>query len=324
MQSSNLNEELGMIHYIFSDKTGTLTQNVMEFKKFTAGSHSYGISDPPKQELPQGVTNVNFSDPTFSTHNVPSHPSHSSIRRFIEVLGVCHTVVVETQKREVSYNASSPDELALVNAAKYFGFEFKARDEDNNVVIWENGKELKYKLLNVIEFTSTRKRMTCVIVTPDGRIKVMTKGADSIIIPLLKPNEKNLDKTIKDLDNYAKEGLRTLIVAEKEVTVEFYESWNDSHKLAMTSMSNRERLLDEVAARIENDFELVGATAIEDKLQEDVADTISFIKSAGIKLWVLTGDKIETAINIGLSCALLNQEMEMFIIDAKSTKEILL
>jgi magnesium-transporting ATPase (P-type) len=89
-------------------------------------------------------------------------------------------------------------------------------------------------------------------------------------------------------------------------------------------MQNREKLIDEAAARIEHEFELVGATAIEDKLQEEVAETISFIKAANIKIWVLTGDKIETAVNIGYSCALLNTDMETFVIDALSTKDIML
>ena len=81
----------------------------------------------------------------------------------MEILSVCHTVIVEEKNGKVTYNASSPDELALVNAAKYFGYEFKGRDEDNNVIINLEGRLVKYKLLNVIEFTSTRKRMTVVI-----------------------------------------------------------------------------------------------------------------------------------------------------------------
>ena len=158
----------------------------MEFKKFTAGKVSYGVSDPPKKEYKNGITSVNFHDPNFDEHfKNKSHPNHAYIRKFTEIMGVCHTVVVENKKGVITYNASSPDELALVNIAKYFDFEFVGRDEDNNVLITERGNELRYKLLNVIEFTSTRKRMTCVVVTPENKIMVYTKGADSIIIPLL-------------------------------------------------------------------------------------------------------------------------------------------
>ena len=139
------------------------------------------------------------------------------------MLGVCHTIVVEEKKGLIVYNASSPDELALVNAAKHFGFTFTGRDDDNNVTIMdEKNGELKYNLLNVIEFTSARKRMACVVETPDNKIKVYIKGADSHIIPLLRQGEKNLNQTLKYLEDYAKEGLRTLLIAEREVSPEFY------------------------------------------------------------------------------------------------------
>ena len=106
----------------------------------------------------------------------------------LEILSVCHTVVVEDKKGRLSYNASSPDELALVNGAKYLGYDFKRRDDEDNVIV-ENSytkEEMHFKLLNVIEFNSTRKRMTVIVQNPDGKIVVMCKGADSIVLPLLK------------------------------------------------------------------------------------------------------------------------------------------
>ena len=121
------------------------------------------------------------------------------------------------------------------------------------------------------------------------------------------------------LDGYAKNGLRTLLLAYKEIPLDLYTRWNNEYQIALISTSNREENMARAAEKIENNFVLIGSTAIEDKLQDDVADTISFIKEAGIKLWVLTGDKIETAINIGFSCSLLNLDMEIFIIDKKKT-----
>ena len=143
----------------------------------------------------------------------------------------------------------------------------------------------------------------------------MCKGADSIILPRLKSNQPNVQKTVSFIENYSKEGLRTLLIAEKEISIDEYNRWNKLYVQAQTSAFNREERVDEVSELIERDFDLVGSTAIEDKLQDEVADTIEFMKNAGIKVWVLTGDKIETAINIGISCKLLNEKMEIFIID---------
>lgn len=91
--------------------------------------------------------------------------------------------------------------------------------------------------------------------------------------------------------------------------------------MAATSI-NKEEAINEVAEEIELDFDLIGSTAIEDKLQEDVGETIFDIKRAGIQLWVLTGDKIETAINIGHSCKLLHDAMNMFILEKIDHKEL--
>ena len=190
-----------MVHYIFSDKTGTLTQNVMEFKKFSAGLYEYGCDDPTPLQYPSGVTNVNFEDHEFSEHiRDQKHKNNTILKRFLEALGLCHTVITESKTNKsgdqfIQYNASSPDELALVNGARHLGFFFKERDMDNNMVCetWDGVK--KYKLLNLLEFDSTRKRMTVVIRTPQNKVLVICKGADSIIEKRLKQGEKNLKRT---------------------------------------------------------------------------------------------------------------------------------
>ena len=315
-----------MVNYIFSDKTGTLTQNIMEFKKFSAGRKSYGSSNPKPQMYDKGVTNVNFEDEDFDLEwNDPMSENHQYLEDFINLLAICHTIIVDTKDGEIQYNASSPDELALTNGARHFGRIFEDRDDDGNIVIHnkETGEKEKYELLNVVEFTSARKRMTVVIKREDGKIICMTKGADSHLLPRLAAGQEDLIKTtLGFIEEYANEGLRTLILAQKEVEPEFYEKWNKEYSVALCSMQDRDEEINRVAEKIEQDFLLIGSSAIEDKLQDEVGSTISDIKAAGVKLWVLTGDKIETAINIGFSCKLLDKEMEIFILNMESTRDL--
>ena len=156
--------------------------------------------------------------------------------------------------------------------------------------------------------------MTSVFRDQMGNIKVMCKGADSVLLPLLRNTEDPevsalISQTNQYLDMYAKTGLRTLLIVEKTISDQEYEVWSLKYKNAAESLTERDRKLEKVAQELEKDFDLVGATAIEDKLQEGVPETIEHIKAAGIKLWVLTGDKIETAINIGYSCRLLDDSI---------------
>ena len=187
----------------------------------------------------------------------------------------------------------------------------------------ENNKEVAYQLLNVIEFDSARKRMSVIVRTPDNRIMIVCKGADSIIEQRLRPGQKILGDTKNFLDEYAKDGLRTLLIAYKYVDMDFYEEWSKKYQSALVLTKNKEKTINILAEEIELNFELVGSTAIEDCLQDEVGKTIEDIKSIGIKVWVLTGDKVETAINIGYSCKLLNDEMNTFILREKKSKKIL-
>ena len=154
-------------------------------------------------------------------------------------MGLCHTVISDfktdktTGKQYRVYNASSPDELALVNGARHLGFTFETRDPDNNLIChtdWAGPRS--YQLLNLIEFDSTRKRMTVVVRTPENRILVICKGADSIIEKRLRPGQVYLKKTQNFLDTYAKTGLRTLLIASKEIEQAEYEAWQEKYKKA--------------------------------------------------------------------------------------------
>lgn len=163
--------------------------------------------------------------------------------------------------------------MALVNAGKYFGFNFLGRDEQNNISVSINGKTETFALLNVIEFTSDRKRMTTIVKMPDNTIKVMCKGADSIILARLGNSKETTDiiKSTNDaLDGYASTGLRTLLLCEKTITVDQYKDWLNDYRNAATAMIKRDEKMEEVADRLERNFELIGCTAIEDKLQDEV------------------------------------------------------
>ena len=141
---------------------------------------------------------MNFYDPTFYDHfENNDSPNYKNIETMMIHLALCHTIILDD--RTGKYNASSPDELALVNAAKFFGVVFKKRDEDNNLVIDYRGVELKYRLLNVLEFNSTRKRMSVIIRDQNGRIMILTKGADSIIYPRL---NKNTSPYLMETDSF--------------------------------------------------------------------------------------------------------------------------
>ena len=145
------------------------------------------------------------------------------------------------------------------------------------------------------------------------QIKALCKGADSIILELVdrrKMENIELEKITNEfLEEYATEGLRTLLIAEKNLTEQEYQEWNNKYQSACMAIKGRDELIDKVALDLEHSFDIVGSTAIEDKLQDEVDTTIASLKEAGIKVWVLTGDKIETAINIGYSCKLLSNEM---------------
>eukprot|EP00744_Colponema_vietnamica_P008499 GILI01012121.1.p1 GENE.GILI01012121.1~~GILI01012121.1.p1 ORF type:complete len:816 (+),score=91.47 GILI01012121.1:311-2449(+) len=193
------------------------------------------------------------------------------------------------------------------------GVEFVSRTE-RTVTISVLGEQKVYELLYVIQFDSTRKRMSTIVRAPDGRILLLCKGADSIICERLR-NKDSTSKILVDLNNalsgYGSEGLRTLVIAYSVLEEEPFKAWASRYEEALCAIVNREEKVADVGAELEWDLELVGATAIEDKLQGGVATTIELMIAAGIKVWVLTGDKKETAINIGFACALLNSSMNL-------------
>ncbi|XP_029971750.1 probable phospholipid-transporting ATPase VB [Salarias fasciatus] len=219
---------------------------------------------------------------------------------------------------DLRYEAESPDEAALVYAAKAYGFVLLARTPNSVTVRLPSGDELVFEVLDTLTFDSNRKRMSVLVKHPVTKEYVLyTKGADYAIMELLgtpyaehfKGKQKNVaTDTQHHVDCYAKEGLRTLCFAKKIVSEKMYEDWLVGRQRALAAIDNREELIMETAGQLETNLSLLGATGIEDRLQESVPDTIVALREAGIQVWVLTGDKPETAVNIGYACRLLEEE----------------
>uniref|UniRef100_A0A8C3KWK4 Phospholipid-transporting ATPase n=1 Tax=Calidris pygmaea TaxID=425635 RepID=A0A8C3KWK4_9CHAR len=448
----NIAEDLGQIQYIFSDKTGTLTENKMVFRRcsiagqeycheengkilnlcsqrgsgglhevcVTIHSHGrYGAGDAPRSG------HVAFSSPIetdvvpdtqllekfsqISSHSYQQSEEGSSessletmyVADFFLALAICNTVVVSVPNQprqkvrrpyfwlsvrrlssspapsvkesspespnsfvsklsifrmklaspeldmvnvaagcedssaassielsplsKLCYEAESPDEAALVHAARAYKCILQSRTPDQVTVDFAGLGSLTFQLLHILPFDSVRKRMSVVVRHPvSGKVVVYTKGADSVMMDLLRTASEEMEqkkikeRTQKHLDDYARRGLRTLCMAKKVMSDAEYAEWLNHHFLAETSIDNREELLLESAIKLETQLTLLGATGIEDRLQEGVPDTIQALRKAGIKIWMLTGDKRETAVNIAYACKLLEPDDRIFTLKSQS------
>ncbi|KAG0647426.1 phospholipid-transporting ATPase [Hyphodiscus hymeniophilus] len=496
-------ENLGQVNHIFTDKTGTLTENVMHFRKMSVAGivwqhHVHGrgrvgieVANVEQQvqssEGPPQNTGLN-EIASSSTKNVPvvtvspvdesnatqssqepasnrrrvENESHSrlldylrdypstslaqKIRFFLLSLALCHTCFPEAQdKGGITFQAESPDELALVEAARELGYSVIDRDArsvrllihrpDSEAAIQET-----YEVLDIIEFSSMRKRMSIIVRFPDGRICIFCKGADSVIQQRLrlsslahekatevlrmhrehageearevllrksqdtsarssfnsprlsmdkstagrglawsargsasleirsfelgsrlsgrysttfetdpralqlgiKSSRKSFDRRtakrsgdtfgmfddlddgtifqrcFQQIDDFATEGLRTLLYGYRFIDEDEYASWQEIHHRATTSLANRQQMIESAGEIIERDFELAGATAIEDKLQKGIPETIEKLRRANIKIWMLSGDKRETAVNIAHSSQICKSYSRVIILDQNS------
>ncbi|XP_048460533.1 phospholipid-transporting ATPase IF [Rhincodon typus] len=253
-------------------------------------------------------------------------------KMFLKAISLCHTVHIndreEMQRSNLSlvadpstvqYYAASPDEKALVEAARKIGITF-AGSSENSILLNEFGKEQRYKLLDVLEFDADRRRMSVIVETPEEKKILFTKGAESSILPLTKTGE--IHTTSAHVDELAMKGLRTLCMAYKYLTKKEYEEVASQLLAARTSLQHREEEVANAFNLIERDLHLLGVSGVEDKLQDKVPETIEALKLAGIKVWVLTGDKLETAISVSLSSGHFHRTMNILeLIDQKSDCE---
>jgi phospholipid-transporting ATPase len=302
-RTSNMNGDLGMIEYVFSDKTGTLTENNMIFKRCSVGGVVYYSDSKSPEDVSVGLLQEFLADPD----SIQSH--------FVYVLSVAHTVVIDRETG--GYQSESPDEETLVKAGENLGWKFTQRLPQGvsiSRVTSPKGPEITktFEILAIIPFDSTRKRMSVLVRHPDSNYAVLyCKGADNIIFERATSYAPGSSRVILDdhLSDFATAGLRTLAIAMRVIPNQLLSEFMEIWKKAEGTVIGRKELVQRAAAVVEKDLMVLGVTAIEDKLQEDVPETIADLGLAGVKLWVLTGDKVQTAINIGYSSRLLGPNM---------------
>ena len=397
----NITEDLGQIEYIFSDKTGTLTENHMVFRRCSIGGIDYfhekpkSKTDASEEDNEEFQLNPHLVEELAIMARQPSLESDQSmeyglsvqsqrIQDFFILLAVCNSAVASrhphkdrlsasgqylnkttsdsspsvspSKKKSLSgllsvlpnllsspspkngdrsrspspmpfkpiYESESPDEVALVTAAYRYNIKLLKRNADMVVLSLPSEGLIRFKVLNILPFDSTRKKMSIILRHPTtNEIILFCKGSDTAIFDSLAkttdPEMKNIIQTTeKQLNSYSRKGLRTLCMSKRIVTEEEYNKWHKLHKKAEQSLGNNEQLLLESHNRIETDLELMGSTGIEDSLQERVPQVIANLRMAGIVVWVLTGDKLETAVNIAYSCRLFTKNMEIIYLKIES------
>ena len=376
-----LNEELGVVDYIFTDKTGTLTCNKMMFKYCVMGDMCYqmirnGQNENNEEEkkireehditcfYQNDMINIEkFDKNTYKNYIMYSDDKSISlsleklgniILQFWIALALCHECSIQANDDgSEDYIGMSPDSIELVKAARLQGYQLtrsisskfrrvktlpynkdgglhkfqsviipenKVENKNNKNIL--NNKEIQdYELLNTIPFSSDRKRES-VIVKDNNMIKLYIKGADTIIEERLSKNtNKNiLEKCRENVNYFSSMGYRTLLVGMKILSQNEYDIFARELKEANMSLENKEKKVEETYNKIEQNIYLLGCTIVEDKLQDDVPETIKDLREANIKIWMLTGDKMNTAYNIGLSCNLISSNMKIFKLCGKEKK----
>ena len=274
VRNSNMNEMLGGVKFIFSDKTGTLTKNILTFKKcFAFGSYL-------------DIEKDNIED------------ASSELMRLLESISICHTLIPhKKQNDEILYFSGSNDEKALVEGAARLGFGFLDRKKDC-IEITCPGEECRtIEILHIIEYSSERRRMSVIVQYPNKDKMVIMKGADSAVFKRLNGDKEDMLSALECVEKFASSGLRTMCYAYRNIAIEEYVNWKEVWDEATSSVIERDVKIKEAASMIECDLILLGVTGVEDQLQDNVNESVKSLLGASMNLWILTGDRHENAVN---------------------------
>ena len=357
VRSTTIPEELGRLTYLLSDKTGTLTQNEMLFKKIHLGTAAYSLEtfDDIEKNLRSYYT-AEYAGGTIAMGGdgmIGSKGGKQRIRKTgitrageaVKAIALCHNVtpvyeedaygtgvgtLSNTEEAteadqgtsgamaaaaaglnvNVTYQASSPDEVALVIWAEQMGLTLIERNLTSVKLKTPLGEVVGYTILQIFPFTSETKRMGIIVKDEKtNEIVFYMKGADVVMSSIVQYN----DWLDEEVDNMAREGLRTLVVAKKSLTNEQYSDFEQRYTNAKLAVVNRSAQVAAVIESLERDMELLCVTGVEDRLQDKVRITLEQLRNAGIKVWMLTGDKLETATCIAKSSRLVSKTQTIHV-----------
>ena len=297
VRTGTIPEDLGRIEYLLTDKTGTLTQNDMEMKKIHVGTVSYG-----------GDSFDEIASYVAGEQNGPRSRREigSRVRDIVTCLAICHSVTPSYDDGEVTYQAASPDEIAIVKWTASAGLSLYRRDRTSLTLVHESSHtSIEYDILHVFPFNSDNKRMGIIVKDKaKNEIWFFQKGADMVMSKIVQHNDWLEEET----GNMAREGLRTLVIGRKKLSSQLYDSFLSKYNHASLALVNREAAMAKVGGEfLEHDLELLGLTGVEDKLQKDMKPSLELLRNAGIKIWMLTGDKVETAQCVAVSAKLVSR-----------------